>query len=299
MRLFIAVIMIVATGFGENILSSYNNRFETIFSNFAVSDTTLEQTVDTSTTYPAQAMMRSLVIPGWGQIYNKDHYWKPLLFAGIEIAGIVGWWEWNQKADDLRQKYELFADDHWDLGDWITGTELFATVSDSLLEGLNLIEGHDLIIIYEGIYYPSDTLATPEASGWIDNGAFVLRNRDFYENIGKYDKFVGGWDDCWDDSTNAQLWEKEKRKIEEGYKYVVTTKNKSNYLDQRYDANTYMNMASYAVSSILLNHVVSALEAVWTAGNNNKKKSLDTSLGLMYNKTAPYGIGGVSLSMKW
>ena len=27
----------------------------------------------------------------------------------------------------------------------------------------------------------------------------VIRDRDFYENIGKYDQFVGGWDDPYDD----------------------------------------------------------------------------------------------------
>ncbi len=303
MKTLLSIILILSFGFGKDILSSYDNRFEMKYDVSYFANTDEDSTDQKEKSYPAQAMVRSLVIPGWGQVYNNDSWWKPTLFAGIEIAGIVGWWQWNLKAEDLRLNYEAFADDYWDLENWVTGTVLFEAEAllDTTLRDISIGGGsHDLTIIYDGIYFPSDTLATPDGLTFLEN-ATVLRNRDFYENIGKYDKFVAGWDDTWEtieDSTYA-LWWKENKEIEDGQKIVVMTKHKEDYLNQRYEANTYLNMATYAVSAIMFNHVISGLEAVWTAGKNKKEKEYDTSVGLMYNKSAPYGIGGISFSMIW
>lgn len=306
MRGLTIFLFVISLGFSENVLSSYDNRFESTLFDYSKPDTTMELPDSGKVTYPAQAMIRSLVLPGWGQIYNEDKWWKPALFAGIEIAGIVGWYQWKLKAEDLRIGYEKFANQHWELSDWVTGTgyfdEYFDANPDTNFLDITLRGGsHDLTIVFEGMYYSSDTLATAEGLLMLEDGAAVLKNRDFYENIGKYDRFVAGWDDTWvvEGDTTIAGWWPEKRKIEDGYKFVIMTENKKDYLNQRDDANTYLNMASYAVSSIMLNHVVSALEAVFTAGEQNKEKSLDTSVGLMYNKAAPYGIGGVSFSMIW
>lgn len=300
MKILFVILLIISVSFAEDVLSSFDNRFAAMDFEYLEPDT-INNTKDTANImYPAQAMIRSLAVPGWGQIYNKDSWWKPVVFAGVEIAGIVAWWELNQKAEDLRIKYESFADDHWNLSDWYFGTLLFEDLhADTSLQDISLSGGsHDLTLIYQGTYISSDTLATPQGSLLLDQGVMVLRNRDFYENIGKYDRFVAGWDDTWESDSTA-LWWKEEKEVEDGYKIIIITHNKNDYLNQREDTNTYLNMASYAVSAVLFNHVVSALEAVWTAGRNNEKKKLDTSLGLMYNKSAPYGIGGVSFSMVW
>ena len=98
--------------FGGNLLDNYDGRFE---SNYVLRDTTdistAEQSVESKQLYPARSLVRSLIFPGWGQIYNKSPWWKLVLFAGVEIAGISGWRQWNQKAERLRLDYENFADD--------------------------------------------------------------------------------------------------------------------------------------------------------------------------------------------
>ena len=38
---------------------------------------------------PVKAMFKSFLVPGLGQIQNQDHWWKPVLFAGIETIGII------------------------------------------------------------------------------------------------------------------------------------------------------------------------------------------------------------------
>ena len=68
----------------------------------------------------------------------------------------------------------------------------------------------------------------------------------------------------------------------------------------RYKSNTYLKMATYTVSAVMFNHVISALEAVWTSQSDaRKKKTYDTSIGLFYNKNTQYGIGGLSLAISW
>ena len=57
-------------------------------------------------------------------------------------------------------------------------------------------------------------------------------------------------------------------------------------------------MATYAASAIMFNHVISALEAVWTSTRQSRKnKSVETSAKLIYDKHAQYGISGISFSV--
>ena len=59
---------------------------------------------------PKTASLRSALIPGWGQAYNKK-YWKiPIIYAGI--GGLVYALDQNQKEyNTLRQAYIFTTDD--------------------------------------------------------------------------------------------------------------------------------------------------------------------------------------------
>ena len=42
---------------------------------------------------PRKATIRSLILPGWGQFYNRQ-YWKiPVIYAGLGVA--IGFYSWN------------------------------------------------------------------------------------------------------------------------------------------------------------------------------------------------------------
>jgi hypothetical protein len=218
--------------FGDNFLDNYDGRFE---SNYWFGDTTHittpEGSVESEHLYPARSLVRSLIFPGWGQIYNKSPWWKPVLFAGIEIAGISAWYQWNDKAEKLRLDYEKFADEHWSLYNWLNNTiELQTLIKNELGEEWNtdvqIIGTHHLDIVYnnqlfssdclymeEGNFYDDDQCLLPGIEGdppasaynaWIVDLLYmdlisVINDCDFYENIGKYDQFVAGWDDILSD----------------------------------------------------------------------------------------------------
>ena len=322
--------------FGGNLLDNYDGRFE---SNYWLGDTTDTSTpresVQSEQFYPARPLVRSLIFPGWGQIYNRSPWWKPVLFAGIEIAGISGWYQWNKKAEELRLDYEKFADDHWSMYNWITNTiELQDILFDSLTSlGYNwdpdvqLIGTHHLDIVYNNQLFSSDCLymeeefnfgedqcllpgieGDPPASvynPWIatilnmdlendPDSISVIKDRDYYENIGKYDQFVAGWEGI------LENYIIQFKDVGDTTEIIISSPLKNDYLNQRNNSNEYLSMATYSVSAVMFNHIISAFEAVWSSTSQSRKnKTIETSAQLIYSKYANYGIGGISLSIRF
>ena len=233
-------------------------------------------------------------------------------------------------------EFEAFADEHWDFNRWIRNTPLTRLIwsenqyqyliqdlfsdsdeydfGDTTLFDVIIYGTHSLEILYEGriesseCFYDNESNENENCNLFVDyyqdeysmlEQMQVVRDLHFYENIGKYDQFVGGWDDLVDADSSSIWWIKEKQ-TEDGTEILIMTKNKEKYLDMRYKSNTYLKMATYAVSAVMFNHVISALEAVWTSQSDaREKKTYDTSIGLFYNKNTQYGIGGLSFAISW
>ena len=45
----------------------------------------LKKTDSTATDYPGKPLLMSLLVPGLGQLSNKESLWKPSMFFGIEV----------------------------------------------------------------------------------------------------------------------------------------------------------------------------------------------------------------------
>ena len=261
-------------------------------------------TDDTLTVYPARPMLYSLIFPGLGQWHNKSPLWKIGLFSGVEAVSILSGMQWIKKADDIRVNYELFADDNWDLKTWVYNTLStpignYADVHINGTHKLTLKLSGSLAEQF-GTFVTSDSLE--DNAHWVYSGEVtVLRDRDFYENIGKYDQFVGGWTDCYDQSNNQQ-WFEVYKDVGDSIETIITTPSKEDYVSKRAESNDYLNMAKFAISAMMFNHVVSAMDAVWSTQNRNrpkKSKEVKTDVGLLYDKYSKYGVGGVSISLYW
>ncbi len=261
----------------------------------AADDDAQSDSIHADINFPARPMLMSLAIPGLGQLYNKSPWWKTALFASIEIGGIYAWSALNSKAEDKRLEYEQFADDHWSLAEWVrTSGFLNAELFPEGVDTVNNIytSTHHLTIVDNGIFYSSSELYTSP----LTDDMRILRDRDFYENIGKYDQFVGGWDDAYDG--NDQLWWETEKEVEDSTEIILMTDNKDNYLDMRFDHNQLLKYAGFTVSAIMFNHVVSAIEAVWSSQSAAREAARErTEVGLLYNRNARYGIGGISLAV--
>lgn len=98
---------------------------------------------------PHKATIKSVILPGLGQIYNKK-YWKvPIIYAGIGATMYMAFEE-RKKFREFKEAYVLRVDD-----DPTTVDNKYANYSDQNM--LSLIDYHrrsrDLFFIFSGIIY--------------------------------------------------------------------------------------------------------------------------------------------------
>ena len=239
--------------------------------------------------YPARGLVMSLTVPGLGQLYAGSKK-KAALFAALELAGWATWRQMVVSGEDQLSKYEDFADTHWDIYQWWQRTSLLTSkYADVACHGT-----HHLRLLLPGeAVVTSDSLC----SGWIE-GATVIANHEFYENIGKYDQFVAGWDDLFDADGNPAWWEREKS-VGDSVEVLVMTERRDEYLSMRQEYNSLLQVASYAVSAIMFNHLISAIDAFRETNRRWGSPEIETSVGLFFSPVARRGVGGIALAVRW
>lgn len=91
-------------------------------------------TVKTSIKSPTGAMIRSLIIPGWGQLYNKK-YVKAILAFSAEIGLITNSIYLNQKyiASNTELEREFYINNRNLSNWWLVGVILFS-MADALVD---------------------------------------------------------------------------------------------------------------------------------------------------------------------
>ena len=303
----------------EHILGSYLISRSILFLSlsmvlFAQDSTKLVVEKD-STFYPGKPLLLSLVVPGLGQVYNEEPLWKPGVFIATEIVSITSIMYANKKADEIRMDYQKFADENWNVKDWWNFTQSGPEViennglyfTDNKLKAMRDYVGThhltihlkgDLVNLFNTEFLTSDSLSI--LSGYLDSDDLsMVKDRHYYENIGKYDQFVGGWSDV---STN---WYWEEKDVGDSTEIVIKTPMKQSYLDDRYKSNQWLSFAKFSISAMMFNHVISGLEAVWANRSIKNEKSgedakkVDLDLGLLFNPSNSYGVGGLSFRVNF
>ncbi len=167
-----------------------------------------------------RAFLYSFLVPGLGEYYSGSKV-KAGFFVAFEA---LTWTQYmtNQSAGhDREDEFETYANAHWDVTDYVLHLiEDYQTVEDTL---------------------PGDKLPN-------------TKTQQYYEMIGKYEKFWPGWDD-YDSKAGKSARQK---------KYVV----------MRDDANQKLNKARTWAMVALANHVLSAFDAAFTAKRFNKKRDV-------------------------
>ena len=267
------------------------------------------ENIDPVLNYPGKPLLMSLVLPGSGQYYMKEPFWKPATFLGIELVSIISWISFNQRSDDVKNKYKSYANNNWTLEAWVVNKgNRPSSINNDLWQNydalMSLTGTHSLLLSMSGSlrdtygdFVSSDSLEHyPE---WATNPEVeVVKDRHFYENIGKYDQFLGGWSDA------ATDWYPEEKDVGDSTEIVIKTPKKQKYLLQRDDSNRLKRYANYSISAVLFNHVISGLEAVVSnqrkAGKGKKpSEKVDTDIGLLYSPHSKIGVGGISLSISF
>jgi hypothetical protein len=132
-------------------------------------------------------VLYSLLIPGTGEI-ALGHYVRGSLLLGAEITAWTGYIYYHNEGLDSRQAYESFADAHWSYDKWIFDHLAMQDYPDDertfeLLDSIGRTEWDQWPGYHT--YHPKET-----------------EKQNYYENLGKYDWFISGWED-WDPITAA------------------------------------------------------------------------------------------------
>ncbi len=214
-----------------------------------------------------KAFFYSLLVPGAGQIYNGSTIIKPILFLGLEVAGIAGYLNYQSNGDDLRTEYEGYADEHWYYDKYIQWFDAAHDIQD----GYDVYKDGDRAPYWNQEQYTNEfsehiNLIYPTSP---DTGVPV-KDHAYYENVGKYDQFQYGWEDTY--YTDNIL----ERDSLSAYREV--------YLDMRKSANDEFNKASTILTLTIVNHLMSAFDAALMARryNNQQEQLSQVSVKMRY-----------------
>jgi hypothetical protein len=202
------------------------------------------------------AALYSAVIPGTGQYYAGST-WKAILFAGIEIAAWTAYIVYSGKASDEEKAMETYANENW--SEQRYWSKLYY---EALREGISTVpvyrvDENNILIDYnedviESLRFLEDALGHSHKLPH-------TKTQQYYEMIYKYlTQFGNGWADA--------VFERE---------YYGNTNDMTaqmfTYRDMRNDMNNYYDKVSTVTNIILVNHVLSALDAAWTARSYNRE----------------------------
>jgi TM2 domain-containing membrane protein YozV len=204
---------------------------------------------------PVLAGVMSAIIPGSGEIYVGE-YLKAAIFLAIEATLITVAVVNNNEGDKLTSEFEAFADEHWSVVDY----------ADYLIdnrEALGLPEDCEIPINRDSNLPPWEQILDWEALNHCESPFSHhlphYGQQQYYELIGKYPQYSSGWDE-FDPAVD-------------GFREVPQIMK--DYSIMRGNANDAYNVASKAVIGLYINHLLSAIDAVWSATTYNKNLAIN------------------------
>ena len=189
-------------------------------------------------------------MPGLGEWYAGSKK-RGLAFFGAEAALVGLWAAWKGKGNDLEEEFRTVADEHWDPLNYLAWRGAAISDNSSITHALPC--SSEVIDVY---------IKAIQQSGSADfGGCAPSQIQQYYELIGKYDQYVAGWDDLRrGSSTGNAVAPTEVDSVENFH-----SERRLRYEDQRDESNRFLKRASTISGVILINHVISAIDAARVA----------------------------------
>ncbi len=198
---------------------------------------------------PLIAGLLSAVIPGAGEVYTGN-YLKAAAFAAVEVGAIAFAVTYNKKGDNQTSTFEQYADGHWSIkryAEW-TVNNVPNINNDVVATDYSVLNGDGSVNLSE-----LNKLERALGAGY-SHALPRFGDQQYYELIGKYPQYSHGWDDANQADTD----------------FHILSPNFHDYSKMRGKANDYYNFSDKAVLVIYINHLLSGLDAVWSAVSFNK-----------------------------
>lgn len=203
----------------------------------------------------------SAVLPGAGEFY-AEHYIKSIAFFAVEAAAITFAIVYNKKGDDQTNLFQNYADQNWSVVRYAKWTVAHASSINSSVDPAKF-----QVFYSNGSVNWSELNRLEEAiGGYYSHRLPYKGEQQYYELIGKYPQFNVGWQQFGDDPNKAYTY---------GDPLVPQFYD---YSEMRGKANNLYNVASKAIVVVVVNHIISAIDAAWSAHSYNKDLEMHASL---------------------
>lgn len=225
----------------------------------------------TSLKKPGLALMMSVAVPGSGELYAES-WIKGAVMLSAEVALWFGYVHYNREGDRLDEAFRKFADENWIEKDyWVAMAEVAKEKSGwEHLSAVNDENYQDFLNTEDGLRAYEKTIGS--------HSLHAFKDQQYYEMIGKYHQFREGWKDS--DSTTA-----------------VVTPLRGQYEDMEYETDSMYKKAGICTMVILANHIVSALDAVWTVNRYNHRIQMEPGFGLLRSRDQVHP--ALSMKISW
>jgi hypothetical protein len=245
---------------------------------------------------PKKALFMSLIVPGLGQAYVGHSFFNYARGAAYFIGDVALAYGWHYyvglKQDREITKYQAFADKNWRQWKYEDSVLTYKEKSkdlnqhrESYCDAVQSRNSSHGALLYSGCLDPDKSSEYASFKNeYRDTGSAVsvgaLRAdfpnaQQFYEMIGKENEFITGWidapamkmgDSAWyavNDSGTVVL-DAAKRPV------LASTAYQQRYIDMRAQANDYARMQAWFLGGMVVNHIVSAIDAALAARYHNK-----------------------------
>ena len=243
-----------------------NLRYDLISSLVFGADSLNSPSLESDRKSPLNAAIYSAILPGSGQLYTES-YLEGVGFIAAEVGLWVVYSAYNSKGDKRTGEFQDFADIHW-----------------SVINYAKWMEQHYASFVVSGVYDPNydpsrpwdyvdwnklnqseDNIARSSTTTGFTHRLPRRPEQQYYELIGKYPQYGGGWDDAGNFTPSDLL----QRSLSARFLF---------YSQMRGEANDFYRIASTASYFLIANHVLSALEAAWSAARFNSRLKAEAHL---------------------
>lgn len=196
-------------------------------------------------------VLYSLIVPGTGEL-ALGHPYRGGALVAAEVTAWVGFAYYHDQGLQEREDYEAFADAHWDYDRWIQ--EHPATEE--------MIAGGATTPTFEEFDEYGRTTWGSQWPGYHTWHSKEQEKQNYYENIGKYDWFISGWED-WDLATKA-----------------MDTDLRTQYRGMRKESNDDLDTADKFIYLSIATRVFSLVETFFLVRSHNKAIETGATEGL-------------------